>query len=330
MKKILVNIGFMFGVCFIFSLTNNLLQNNFQFNQVSVIWSLGYALVPLAVVLFIAGIISAVVWLFKKKLWEELIPFMWIAIIFVEITTLYSLTKKPPDNAQSNLSKKQHASEIVSSAVREYQDGKSSVDSLTNIKHLYSLLVNDWSGFNVPFEEFAKDMLDEATLKNLHSNLQKEYSWFTIPYSRFSSEISESIEKAGIHNYEEEIVELTKAIEVNPRDAEAYHKRGFAKANLRDFRGSILDYNKSIELNSNNSEVYENRALSKLWLDDYHGSIADYTKAIAINPKSPEAYYCRGLAKISLDMKESACLDFSRAGELGYKDAYSTIAEKCN
>lgn len=362
MKRILVNIGSMFGVCFIFSLTNNLLQNNFKLNQVSVLWSLGFSLVPLAVVLLIASIISAVVWLFKKKLWGGVIPFMWLAVIFVEITTIYGFI--PKEKKQGRLSQFVHPGEAISPAVREYQDGNSSIDSLTSIKNLHSLLLNGWSGFTVSFEEFAIQMQDEAKLKKLHSNLRKKWSWFTIPYSRFSSEIKKSIVKTGIHNNEFDISNSTRAIEINPMDESAYLQRGKAKLNLADWMGAVQDFTKIIEINPNNAEAYKNRGETKYYLSDYRGSIADYsilikleplnaeaffwrglakqslndnrgavsdfTQAIKFNPKYALAYTFRGYSKINLGMMESGCLDFSKAGELGDGSAYHAIEEFCN
>jgi tetratricopeptide (TPR) repeat protein len=330
MKKIAINIGSILVVCFIVSLTINLIQVKFQFIEVNVLYSLGYALVPFFFVIIIAGIISAVVWLFYKKLWEGLIPFMWIAIVFIEIISINSLLKIPNQEKQGKLSQQEQPREIISPAVREYHEGISTVDSLTNIKLLHSLLMNDWRGFNVPFEQFAEDMQDETKIQKLYTNLQKEWSWFNIPYSRFSAEISESMESAGIHNYKKEVVALTKELKINPGNAVALYKRGSAKDNLNDFRGAISDYSKAIELDPQNVQYYIGRAYAKFGLVDYRGSIADFTKAIEIAPKCAEAYYWRGFMKIQLNQKESGCLDFSKAGELGHEDAYSAIVNYCN
>lgn len=329
MKKITINLGLMIGVCYIISLTINIIQSKYQFNDVSFTYSLGHALLPFSIVIITASIITAIVWLFKKKLWEDLIPFMWIALTFIEITIIYGLSKIPNNEKPENLSQYENLSKTNSLANVKDQAGISIVDSLMDIKHLHSILMNKWNGFNVPFEQFAKDMQEEANQHKLYTNLHKEWSWFNIPYNEFSSKISESMEREGIHNYKKEVVALTKELEINPGNAEAYHKRGIAKCNLQDSRGAIADYTQALKINPKNPEIYKDRAFSRLKLSEYTGSIADYTKAIAIDPKSSEAYYWRGVAKLNLDMKESACLDFSRAGELGHKDAYSTIAKYC-
>jgi tetratricopeptide (TPR) repeat protein len=64
------------------------------------------------------------------------------------------------------------------------------------------------------------------------------------------------------HNVVQAIAEYTKAIEVNPKDAQAYYDRGL------------------------NYELQEN----------YAQAIADFTKATGIDSKFGMAYYIRGLA----------------------------------
>ena len=70
------------------------------------------------------------------------------------------------------------------------------------------------------------------------------------------------------------------AIELDPKNADAYFYRGYSKANLEDYRGAILDFNKAIKLDPQNGYAYYKRGFSKLTLKDYAGAILDYTKAI--------------------------------------------------
>ncbi len=58
------------------------------------------------------------------------------------------------------------------------------------------------------------------------------------------------------------IEDYTKAIEINPKDADAYKFRGVAKDELGDYFDAILDFNKSIELKPDNSQVYTFRGSS--------------------------------------------------------------------
>ena len=61
----------------------------------------------------------------------------------------------------------------------------------------------------------------------------------------------------------DEIAELTKLIETNPQDADAYNNRGNAKDELKDYQGAIADYTKAIEINPQYAAAYNNRGLVK-------------------------------------------------------------------
>jgi len=78
-------------------------------------------------------------------------------------------------------------------------------------------------------------------------------------------------------NYETTIKDSNKAIEINPKNAEAYYNRGKAKASLGDRIGSMKDFNKAIELKPKNADAYYNsRGFLKSNLGDYSGAIKDF------------------------------------------------------
>lgn len=108
-----------------------------------------------------------------------------------------------------------------------------------------------------------------------------------------------------------------------------YYNEGVAKEKLSDHIGAIAEYNKAIEINPKFADAYYGRAASKIELRDHRGAIADYTKTIELNPKHARAYCGRGMAKIIIDQKESGCLDLSKSGELGYSKAYEIIQKFC-
>ena len=81
------------------------------------------------------------------------------------------------------------------------------------------------------------------------------------------------------------------------KDAKYYFEQGDAKYDLEDYRGAISDYNKAIELNPKYADAYFNRGTAKGNLEDHRGAISDYNKAIELNPQSAVAYNNRGNAK---------------------------------
>jgi tetratricopeptide (TPR) repeat protein len=120
------------------------------------------------------------------------------------------------------------------------------------------------------------------------------------------------------------------ALEKNPKFADAFFARGNVKMKLQDYYGAIDDYSSAININENYIEAYYNRGKAKQFLQAYEDAINDCTKILQINPKSVDAYYMRGLLRINFGDFKNGCLDLSKAGELGDLKAYEAIKEKCN
>ena len=118
-------------------------------------------------------------------------------------------------------------------------------------------------------------------------------------------------------DYQGAIADHSKAIAISPQRASAYNNRGLAKRKSKDYQGAIADYSKAIELNPKHAIAYNNRGVAKRKSKDYQGAIADFTKAIEINPKYSKAYNNRGTAKSDLNNKSGACIDYKKAVSLG-------------
>jgi tetratricopeptide (TPR) repeat protein len=120
------------------------------------------------------------------------------------------------------------------------------------------------------------------------------------------------------------------AIEKNAKFPDALFARGNVKMKLQDYYGAIADYTSAITINENYIEAYFNRGKAKQFLLAYEDAINDCSKIIQINPKNVDAYYMRGILRITFGDVKNGCLDLSKAGELGDQKAYETIKEKCN
>ena len=120
------------------------------------------------------------------------------------------------------------------------------------------------------------------------------------------------------------------ALEKNPKFADAFFARGNVKMKLQDYYGAIDDYTAAISLNGNYIDAYFNRGKAKQYLQAYEDAINDCSKIIQINPKSVDAYYMRGVLRINFGDVKNGCLDLSKAGELGDLKAYEAIKERCN
>lgn len=120
------------------------------------------------------------------------------------------------------------------------------------------------------------------------------------------------------------------AIEKNPKFADAFYARGNIKMALQDYYGAVDDYTAAITINENYVEAYFSRGKAKQFLQAYQDAINDCTKIIQINPKNASAYSMRGILRIEFGDLKNGCLDLSKAGEMGDLKAYDLIKEKCN
>lgn len=86
----------------------------------------------------------------------------------------------------------------------------------------------------------------------------------------------------------------------------------------RNYSGAIADFDKAIEINPRYAKAYYRRGIVKNYYQDHYGALMDFNKVIEVNPAYAEAYYRRGKLKEILDQKENGLLDLRRAEELGY------------
>jgi Flp pilus assembly protein TadD len=117
----------------------------------------------------------------------------------------------------------------------------------------------------------------------------------------------------------------TKAIELDPNDAEAYNNRGLEYHNKGQYDSAIGDYTKAIELDPNYFYAYNNRGNAYANKGQYDSAIEDYNKAIALNPNYASVYNNRGTAYSDNGQYDSAIEDFNKAIVLNpnYASAYN-------
>jgi len=121
---------------------------------------------------------------------------------------------------------------------------------------------------------------------------------------------------AELGDYEQAIAAYTKAIELDPDCATAYHNRGIAYRKLGDYDQAIADHSKAIELDAENAKYYNNRGFAYNELEEYTLAISDFTKAIELDPGYAFAYNNRGWAYSQLEDYTRAFQDFEKSIEL--------------
>ncbi len=146
--------------------------------------------------------------------------------------------------------------------------------------------------------------------------LIRAYAYFMLGKTKFAAK-----------DYDNAMIDLDRAIQINPEFIYAYYARGIAKSELGDYNGATVDYDRYIELNSGDAEAYYRRGEAKKGLGElestreniektetlYEAAIADYIQTIKINPKYAEAYKNQAKMKCKLGDIESARGDAEKA-----------------
>ena len=130
--------------------------------------------------------------------------------------------------------------------------------------------------------------------------------------------------------YDEAIDSLSKAIELEPEDPDAYFFRGISYYLKDEAYGAIADFDKALELIPNgtvtditDADIYAMRGSSYGLKEDYDTAIADLEKAIELEPANAdlealaaETYAQRGYSYTKAEDYDRAIADFDRAFEL--------------
>ena len=130
---------------------------------------------------------------------------------------------------------------------------------------------------------------------------------------------------AKMKDEQRSIENCTKAIELHPDDYLLYGLRGWAYSLLNNYSHAIIDFTKSIELAPEDAATYVARGGTYYRLGKYTQAIIDYTKAIYIGLDEKALCYClRGRAYHKLEEYEKEIDDYSKAIEIDpkYADAY--------
>jgi tetratricopeptide (TPR) repeat protein len=123
--------------------------------------------------------------------------------------------------------------------------------------------------------------------------------------------------------YDRAIQDYDRAIELDPKYADAYYNRGNAYKDKGLYDRAIQNYDRAIELDPKDAFAYYNRGNAYQDKGLYDRAIQDYDRAIELDPKYAVAYYNRGNAYNNKGLYDRAIQDYDRAIELDPKDAFA-------
>lgn len=90
--------------------------------------------------------------------------------------------------------------------------------------------------------------------------------------------------------FERAVELISRAIRIDPRNAEAYSNRGNALRELKRYEDALANHDKAISLNHNLAESHNNRSNVLRALGRYEDALASSEKAIALKANYAEAY----------------------------------------
>jgi tetratricopeptide (TPR) repeat protein len=109
------------------------------------------------------------------------------------------------------------------------------------------------------------------------------------------------------------IADLSKVIQIAPKDFRAYFGRSVAREAKGDLKGALADLSKVIELKPQDSRFYDFRGKVRQKMGNLDGALADFSKAIVLNPKFGDAYFDRGGVYDQKMSIKAAIADYSNA-----------------
>ncbi len=111
------------------------------------------------------------------------------------------------------------------------------------------------------------------------------------------------------------------AVELNPRDADAYNNRGIAHDSKSEYGLAIKDFNQAMKLNPRDAAIYNNRGTVYVDTDEVDLAIKDFNAAIRLKPNEDKSYNNRGIAYHKQGDYNLAIKDFNHAIRLKPDDA---------
>ena len=142
-------------------------------------------------------------------------------------------------------------------------------------------------------------------------------------YDTFDAHFHRARAYLARHEWDKAIRSFDRALQINPKSAEALSGRGYAHGAAGRFDNVIWDQNKAIELDPKLAIAYERRAAARIAKGgkDAAKALPDLAKALELDPKLAEALCDRSLVAVMTGNLEAAAADAEAAVQAAPKSA---------
>lgn len=114
------------------------------------------------------------------------------------------------------------------------------------------------------------------------------------------------VDKLTTGDYQGAIAEFTAAIEIDPRDPDAFYNRAYSYHVLGQYEAAYADYGNAIQLNPTFADAYGNRCYAAYLLKNYEQALTDCDQAIILKDNNPDFFINRGNALDDLAVQAAA------------------------
>ena len=124
------------------------------------------------------------------------------------------------------------------------------------------------------------------------------------------------------------LVVLVPGCQPQAESAQEHYAQGKALLQSGQWEQAILEFTKAIDLDPDYREAYSERAYAYYQKGEYDKALSDSNKIIELNPEDPFAYFNRGIAYKALGKKAEALADFEKCIELSPNSPYAQSAKQ--
>jgi len=144
------------------------------------------------------------------------------------------------------------------------------------------------------------------------------FSFLTSAYAQSATEYVHLGNVSGRQEkYKQAILDYSKAINLDPKLANAYYNRGYVYIEIRKYKLAIADLDKAIEIKPDYAAAYHLRGVAHFLKKKYTQAISDYSKAIGLEPENIKFYDSRLGAYFKLGNNDKAWEDVIKIQQLG-------------